>query len=149
MLLRKVGEAVERFRMIRDGDRVAVALSGGKDSLTMLEALILLSKRAPIDFSVCAFTVEQGKFLRPIEPLGDYLKSRGIDWTYFHDRPSFRLLPEDRGRSPVAARHLPRTRTGLPGSQTEYAFRYGKPESQPPARHPVSGFGNGPGRRRA
>src|SRR5204863_223738 len=80
--------------MIRDGDRVAVALSGGKDSLTLLEALLLLSKRAPIDFSVCAFTVEQGKFLRPIEPLGDYLKSRGIDWTYFHDRPSFRLLEE-------------------------------------------------------
>jgi len=89
-----VGEAVQRFRMIRDGDRVAVALSGGKDSLTMLEALLLLSKRAPIDFSVCAFTVEQGKFLRPIGPLGDYLKSRGIAWTYFHDRPSFRLLEE-------------------------------------------------------
>src|SRR5580658_8511107 len=80
--------------MIRDGDRVAVALSGGKDSLTLLEALLLLSKRAPIDFSVCAFTVEQGKFLRPIEPLGQYLKERGIDWTYYHDRPSFRLLEE-------------------------------------------------------
>ena len=53
------------FRMIRDGDRVAVALSGGKDSATMLEALLLLQKRAPIDFSVCAFTVEQGKFLQP------------------------------------------------------------------------------------
>jgi tRNA 2-thiocytidine biosynthesis protein TtcA len=94
VLLRKVGEAIQRFRMIRDGDRVAVALSGGKDSLTMLEALLLLSKRAPIDFSVCAFTVEQGKFLRPIEPLGEYLKRRGIDWTYFHDKPSFRLLEE-------------------------------------------------------
>src|SRR5258708_1154776 len=80
--------------MIRDGDRVAVALSGGKDSLTLLEALLLLQKRAPIEFSVCAFTVEQGKFLRPIEPLGDYLKERGIDWTYYHDRPSFRLLKE-------------------------------------------------------
>ncbi len=93
-LLRKVGEAVTRFKMIRDGDRVAVALSGGKDSVTMLEALLLLSKRAPIEFSVCAFTVEQGKFLRPIEPLGEYLKQRGIDWTYYHDRPSFRLLKE-------------------------------------------------------
>src|SRR5580765_6670190 len=80
--------------MIRDGDRVAVALSGGKDSLTLLEALRMLSRRAPIDFSVCAFTVEQGKFLRPIEPLGEYLKQRGVDWTYFHDRPSFRLLEE-------------------------------------------------------
>jgi tRNA 2-thiocytidine biosynthesis protein TtcA len=93
-LLRKVGEAIHRFGMIRDGDRVAVALSGGKDSLTMLEALLLLSKRAPIDFSVCAFTVEQGKFLRPIAPLGEYLKERGVDWTYYHDRPSFRLLEE-------------------------------------------------------
>jgi len=94
ILLRKVGEAIARFKMIRDGDRVAVALSGGKDSLTLLEALVRLSKRAPVDFTVCAFTVEQGKFLRPIEPLGEYLKQRGIDWTYYHDRPSFRLLRE-------------------------------------------------------
>jgi len=93
-LLRKVGEAIHRFRMIRDGDRVAVALSGGKDSLTLLEALLLLAKRAPIEFSVCAFTVEQGKFLRPIEPLGDYLRERGIAWTYFRDNPSLRLLED-------------------------------------------------------
>jgi tRNA 2-thiocytidine biosynthesis protein TtcA len=93
-LLHKVGEAVTRFQMIRDGDRVAVALSGGKDSATMLEALLLLQKRAPIDFSVCAFTVEQGKFLRPIEPLGEYLKARGIDWTYFRDAPSLQLLED-------------------------------------------------------
>lgn len=80
--------------MIRDGDRVAVALSGGKDSLTLLEILLRLQQRAPIEFTVCAFTVEQGKFLRPIEPLGEYLKSRGIDWTYTRDNPSFRLLEE-------------------------------------------------------
>jgi tRNA 2-thiocytidine biosynthesis protein TtcA len=93
-LLRKVGDAVGRFKMLRDGDRVAVALSGGKDSVTMLEALLLLQKRAPIDFSVCAFTVEQGKFLRPIEPIGEYLKARGIPWTYFRDAPSLRLLED-------------------------------------------------------
>jgi tRNA 2-thiocytidine biosynthesis protein TtcA len=93
-LLRKVGEAVSRFKMIRDGDRVAVALSGGKDSLTMLEILLLLQKRAPIDFTVCAFTVEQGKFLRPFEPMGEYLKARGVDWTYHRDNPSLRLLDE-------------------------------------------------------
>ena len=93
-LLRKVGEAIQRFHMIRDGDRVAVALSGGKDSCTMLEALLLLQKRAPIDFSVCAFTVEQGKFLSPIEPLGEYLKARGIPWTYFTDNPSLKLLED-------------------------------------------------------
>src|SRR5579883_2127023 len=93
-LLRKVGEAIERFKMIREGDRVAVGLSGGKDSVTLLEALLLLQKRAPIDFSVCAFTVEQGKFLAPIEPLGEYLRARGVPWTYFRDDPSLRLLEE-------------------------------------------------------
>jgi tRNA 2-thiocytidine biosynthesis protein TtcA len=93
-LLRKVGEAIARFQMIREGDRVAVALSGGKDSLTLLEALVKLRDRAPITFSVCAFTVEQGKFLRPIEPVGEYLKSRGIDWTYYRDAASFDLLEE-------------------------------------------------------
>ncbi len=93
-MLRKVGDAVTRFKMIREGDRVAVALSGGKDSLTMLEALMLLRDRAPIHFSVCAFTVEQGKFLRPIQPLGEYLKTRGVDWTYHTDNPSLRLLDE-------------------------------------------------------
>ena len=102
-LLRKVGEAVHRFKMIRDGDRVAVALSGGKDSLTLLEALLLLAKRAPVDFSVCAFTVEQGKFLRPIEPLGDYLRQRGVAWTYFRDNPSLRLL-EEQPRSTLPGR---------------------------------------------
>lgn len=93
-LLRKVGEAIRRFRMVRDGDRVAVALSGGKDSVTLLEALLLLQKRAPVDFTVCAFTVEQGKFLRPVAPFGDYLKQKGVEWIYYHDRPSFQLLEE-------------------------------------------------------
>jgi tRNA 2-thiocytidine biosynthesis protein TtcA len=96
-LLRKVGEAIHRFRMIRDGDRVAVALSGGKDSATLLEALLLLQKAAPVEFSVCAFTVEQGKFLRPIEPLKAWLEERGVAWTYYRDAPSLRLLEEQPG----------------------------------------------------
>lgn len=91
-LLRKVGEAIGRFRMIRDGDRVAVALSGGKDSLTLLDALLLLEKRAPVEFSVCAFTIEQGKFLRPVEPLAEYLKDKGVSWTYYRDAPSLTLI---------------------------------------------------------
>ena len=91
-ILRKVGEAIGRFRMIRDGDRVAVGVSGGKDSITLLEALLLLQKRAPINFSVCAFTIEQGKFLSPIQPMGVFLRERGVDWTYVEDAPSLNLL---------------------------------------------------------
>ena len=93
-ILRKVGEAISRFQMIREGDHVAVGVSGGKDSLTLLEALLLLQKRAPIDFRVSAFTIEQGKFLRPFEPVGEYLRSRKIDWTYIRDGASIDLLEE-------------------------------------------------------
>ena len=83
--------------MIRDGDRVAVGLSGGKDSVTLLEVLVLLQKRAPIDFSVCAFTIEQGKFLAPIEPFRRYLEERNIEWTYMVDNASLKLLDEQPG----------------------------------------------------
>lgn len=93
-ILRKVGEAIGRFNMIRQGDRVAVGFSGGKDSFTLLETLLLLRERAPIDFTVCAFTIEQGKFLQPIHPFGEYLQNRGVDWTYRVDDPSLRLLAE-------------------------------------------------------
>src|SRR5581483_4523892 len=78
--------------MIREGDRVAVGVSGGKDSITLLEVLLLLQKRAPIHFTVCAFTIEQCKFLAPIQPVGAYLRERGIDWTYVEDPPSLKLL---------------------------------------------------------
>jgi tRNA 2-thiocytidine biosynthesis protein TtcA len=96
-LRRKVGEAVARYRMIREGDRIAVGLSGGKDSVTLLECLVDLAHRSPVKFTVEAFTIEQGKFLSPIEPFGEYLRARGIRWRYFRDAPSLRLLDEQPG----------------------------------------------------
>ncbi len=93
-ILRKVGEAIARFRMIREGDRVAVGISGGKDSLTLLEALLRLRERAPVRFDVSAFTIEQGKFLSSIQPVGRWLLERGISWTCVEDAPSLNLLSE-------------------------------------------------------
>ena len=94
-LLRKVGDAIGRYEMIRGGDRVAVGLSGGKDSVTLLEILLLLQKRAPINFQVCAFTIEQGKFLKPIAPFKEYLNNKGVEWLYYRDDPSFQLLEDE------------------------------------------------------
>jgi tRNA 2-thiocytidine biosynthesis protein TtcA len=95
LILRKVGEAIARFSMIEDGDRVAVGVSGGKDSITLLEALLRLQRRAPISFSIEAFTVEQGKFLSPIEPIGQHLLDQGVSWHYVKDQPSLDLLEEE------------------------------------------------------
>lgn len=91
-ILHRVGEAVTRFKMIREGDRVAVGFSGGKDSFTLLDALLKLRARAPVRFSVCAFTIDQGKFLRPIEPFHAYFRQHSVDWTCRADNPSLRLL---------------------------------------------------------
>ena len=96
-LLRKVGKAIHHFDMIRQGDRIALGVSGGKDSLALLDALLALQQRAPISFHIEAFTVEQGKFLRPIEPLRDHMEARNVRWTYYRDEPSFRLLEEQPG----------------------------------------------------
>jgi tRNA 2-thiocytidine biosynthesis protein TtcA len=93
-LLRRVGKAIADYKMIRPGDRIAVGVSGGKDSLTLLDALLLLQKRSPVKFTLHAFTVEQGKFLRPIEPLAENLRAGEIPWTYYRDQPSFDLLEE-------------------------------------------------------
>ena len=93
-IARRVAEAVTRFRMIREGDRVAAAFSGGKDSFTLLEALLRLRERAPITFSVCAFTIEQGKFLGSLEPFGEWMTRRGVEWSYHVDNPSLRLLKD-------------------------------------------------------
>ncbi len=90
--MRRVGEAIGRYRMIREGDRVAVALSGGKDSLTLLEALLRLQRRAPVQFSVSAFTIEQGKFLRSLDALSHWLQERGVRWLCLEDRPSLKLM---------------------------------------------------------
>ena len=94
ILLRRVGKAIHDYNMIREGDRVAIGVSGGKDSLALLDALLSLRKRSPVRYSLQAFTVEQGKFVRPIAPLGEHMKARGVPWTCYRDEPSFRLLEE-------------------------------------------------------
>ncbi|MBI1352964.1 MAG: PP-loop domain-containing protein [Acidobacteria bacterium] len=94
-LFRKVGKAVHDFSMIRPDDRIAVGVSGGKDSLALLDALLHLRDHAPISFQVEAFTVEQGKFVRPIEPLRSEMDARGVRWTYERDEASFQLLEDE------------------------------------------------------
>jgi len=59
-LYRKVGQAVTDYSMIQDGDRILVALSGGKDSFTLLESLKRLQGRAPVTFSLTVCTIHSG-----------------------------------------------------------------------------------------
>ncbi len=59
-LLKKVGQANFRYKLIKEGDRVLLGLSGGKDSLTLAHALKHLSKHAPFNFEFKAVTIGYG-----------------------------------------------------------------------------------------
>jgi tRNA 2-thiocytidine biosynthesis protein TtcA len=59
-LARRVGETNAAYRLIENGDRILVAVSGGKDSWTLLDVLERLRKRAPVSFTIEAVTVDPG-----------------------------------------------------------------------------------------
>lgn len=60
-LLHHMGKAIADYNMIRNGDRVMVCLSGGKDSYTMLHLLHKLRLRSGKDFEIFAFTLDQNQ----------------------------------------------------------------------------------------
>ncbi len=77
---RSVGQAVQQFNMIEEGDRVMVCLSGGKDSYTLLETLLGLQSSAPISFQISAVNLDQKQPGFPEHILPDYLTARGVDF---------------------------------------------------------------------
>ncbi len=77
-LERQTAQAITSYGMIEHGDRVMICVSGGKDSYTMLDVLLNLHKRAPIDFELIAMNLDQKQPNFPKEILPNYLKSLGV-----------------------------------------------------------------------
>ena len=84
-LMKKIGEAIMQWKMIKDGDRLLLGLSGGKDSLTLLHALLDIQRRAPVKFDLACCTVDPLTPSFDPSPLIPYVESLGLKYFYKRD----------------------------------------------------------------
>jgi len=106
-LLRRLGEGIEDFGMIENGDRVMVCLSGGKDSYTMLDLLLDVQQRAPVRFDLLAVNLDQEQPGFPAHVLPEYLAGRGVAFRIV-ERDTYsivkRIVPEGKTYCAVCSR---------------------------------------------
>ena len=106
-LLRRMGEAISDFGMIEHGDRLMVCLSGGKDSHTLLDLLLDVQHRAPVQFDLLAVNLDQKQPNFPAEVLPTYLSERHVPFRIV-ERDTYtlvkRLVPEGKTFCSVCSR---------------------------------------------
>jgi tRNA 2-thiocytidine biosynthesis protein TtcA len=106
-LLRATARAVRDFDLVGEGDRILVAVSGGKDSFTMLHLLMRLRERAPVAFDLLAVNLDQGQPGFPGHVLEEHFRAVGVPYRMLRrDTYSIvkRLVPEGKTTCPVCSR---------------------------------------------
>ncbi len=106
-LLRETGRAIDDYNMIEDGDTVMVCLSGGKDSYGLLDILLTLKQRAPIDFDIIAVNLDQKQPGFPAHVLPDYLTRKGVRF-HIENQDTYsivtRVIPEGKTMCSLCSR---------------------------------------------
>jgi len=81
-LLGHAGRAIRDYHMIREGDRILIGISGGKDSLSLLHILQHFRQVAPVHFEIGAVTVDPVAGDFDPSPLIPYMEALGVDYHY-------------------------------------------------------------------
>lgn len=96
---RQIGSAISEFSMIQEGDKIAVGLSGGKDSAFLLFSLRGLKDKSPVNFTLEAVTLDPTNGMRDTSPLERFTESLGVPHRIIR-YPVFEILENSKTRSP-------------------------------------------------
>jgi tRNA 2-thiocytidine biosynthesis protein TtcA len=106
-LLRAAGDAISDFGLVEAGDRIMVAVSGGKDSYTLLHVLMRLRERAPVRFDLVAVNLDQGQPGFTPDVIEAHFRAVGVEHRML-SRDTYsvvrRLVPEGKVACPVCSR---------------------------------------------
>lgn len=122
-LLSRVRRAVDDYHMIESGDKIAVGISGGKDSLTLLYALSGLMRFYPHSFSVHAVTVDLGFENMDLRGIEDLCQKLHVPYTIVKTEIGKIIFEDRKEANPCSlCAKVPALQTVIPNGNTANSF---------------------------